>query len=145
MLDRLSHTRVPPNKVIFEITGDIDSLSVAQQFVRTLRETGCRFSLNDFSAGHASFAYLRSLPVEKIKINGMFVKDLTSNPDDYAMVRSINEVAHFMERQTVAEFVENDEILAVLKRLEVDYAQGFGVEKPKPIDEKLFQETRKAG
>ena len=68
----------------------------------------------------------------------MFVKDLATNPNDYAVVRSITEIANFMERLTVAEFVENDEIVAILKRLGVDYAQGYGIEKPKPIDEIVF-------
>ena len=125
--------------MIFEVTetAGIDSLSVAQSFVRELRKIGCRFSLDDFGVGHASFAYLRNLPVDKIKIDGMFVKDLTTNPNDYAVVRSINEIAKFMGRLTVAEFVENEETLAVLRRLGVDYGQGFGIEKPKPIDEIL--------
>ena len=133
----IKRTGAPAEKLIFEITetAGIDSLSVAQSFVRELRELGCRFSLDDFGVGHASFAYLRNLPVDKIKIDGMFVKDLTTNPNDYAVVRSINEIAKFMDRLTVAEFVENDETLAVLKRLGIDYAQGFGIEKPKPIDE----------
>ncbi len=123
--------------ILFEVTetAGIDSLSVAQNFVRELRKLGCRFSLDDFGVGHASFAYLRNLPVDKIKIDGMFVKDLLTNPNDYAVVRSISEIAKFMDRLTVAEYVENDEILAVVKRLGIDYAQGFGIEKPKPIDE----------
>ena len=133
----IKRTGAPSDKLIFEVTetAGIDSLSVAQNFVRELRELGCRFSLDDFGVGHASFAYLRNLPVDKIKIDGMFVKDLTTNPNDYAVVRSINEIAKFMDRLTVAEFVENQETLAVLKRLGIDYAQGYGIEKPMPIDE----------
>ena len=136
----IERTGVPPKKMTFEVTetAGIDSLSVAQKFVHELRKIGCGFSLDDFGVGHASFAYLRNLPVDRIKIDGMFVKDITTNPNDYAVVRSINEIAKFMERLTVAEFVENAEILAILTRLGVNYAQGYGIEKPKPIDDINF-------
>ena len=88
-----------------------------------------------FWVGHGSFAYLRNLPVDGLKIDGMFVKDMCQNPDDRAVVKSINEIAHLMERTTVAKFVENDEILKILRDLGVDYAQGYGIEKPMPISD----------
>ena len=135
VLELLTELRVPTDKVIFEVTetAAIDQLSVAQAFIHTLQDRGCGFSLDDFGVGHGSFAYLRNLPVDKIKIDGMFVKDLCDNANDRAVVKSINEIARFMERITVAEFVENDDIMAVLRELGVDYAQGYGVEKPRPI------------
>lgn len=137
VLQELRTRPVPPSKIIFEVTetAGISSFSTAQAFVRTLRERGCEFSLDDFGAGHASFAYLKSLPVSKIKIDGMFVRDLVANPDDWAVVRSINEIAHFMGRHTVAEFVEDAKTLSALVDLGVDYAQGFYLEKPRPIDD----------
>jgi diguanylate cyclase (GGDEF)-like protein len=140
ILELLSSTRVPPGKVTFEITetAGIDSLPTARNFLNALQDQGCKFSLDDFGVGHASFAYLRSLPVDKIKIDGMFIKDLALNPNDRAVVQSITEVAHFMGRHTVAEFVENDEILGIVREIGVDYVQGYGIEKPRAIDELIL-------
>lgn len=140
VMNLLTTLRVPPGKVFFEVTetAAIDKISVAQHFIHSLKEIGCKFSLDDFGVGHGSFAYLRNLPVDKIKIGGMFVKDLCENRNDRAVVKSINEIAHFMGRITVAEFVENDDILAVLRKLGVDYAQGYGIEKPMPIIELVW-------
>ena len=137
IIEQLAGYGIPPEKLIFEVTetAGIDSLSVAQKLIHTLREQGCHFSLDDFGVGHGSFAYLRSLPVDKIKIDGMFIKELETQSHDHAVVSSINEIAHFMGHRTVAEFVENDEILAILRRIGVDYAQGYALHKPQPIDE----------
>lgn len=134
---QLSETRVSPGKLILEVTetAAIDSLSAAQDFIGALRGYGCRFSLDDFGAGHASFSYLKTLPFDTVKIDGLFVKDIVSNPADYAMVKSINDVAHFLGKKTVAEYVENREILGQLGGLGVDYAQGYGIEQPIPLSE----------
>jgi EAL domain-containing protein (putative c-di-GMP-specific phosphodiesterase class I) len=91
---------------------------------------GCRFSLDDFGTGLSSYSYLRNLPVDYVKIDGVFVKDLITSPGDYAVVRSINEIGHYLGKKTIAEFVENDEILAQLREIGVDFAQGYGIEKP---------------
>ncbi|MDZ4150782.1 EAL domain-containing protein, partial [Methylicorpusculum sp.] len=119
----------------FEITetAAIASLSNATHFIRTLKQQGCFFSLDDFGSGLSSFAYLKNLPVDYLKIDGLFVKDIVDDKVDLAMVRSINEVGHVMDKKTIAEFVENDEILDILKQLGVDYAQGYGIGKPVPL------------
>ena len=137
VLEQLTEHRVPPGKVIFEVTetAGIDRLSVARHFVTALRDHGCRFSLDDFGAGHASLAYLKQLPVDNVKIDGLFVKDMMKNEADHAMVKSINDIAHFMGRKTVAEFVEDESIVNGLRELGVDYAQGYGVERPLPVAE----------
>jgi diguanylate cyclase (GGDEF)-like protein len=121
VLERLTETQVPPTKVIFEVTESaaIDTQSVAVNFINTLKEYGCRFALDDFGTGDASFAYLKTLPIDFVKI-----------PKDLALVKSINEIGHFLGKKTVAEFVENDDILARLRQLGVDYAQGYGIEAP---------------
>lgn len=126
---------IPPEKVCFEITetAAIANLSDASEFIQNLKAHGCRFSLDDFGSGLSSFAYLKNLPVDYIKIDGLFVKDILEDKVDLAMVRSINEVGHVMDKKTIAEFVENEEIFAVLKRLGVDYAQGYGIGKPMPL------------
>jgi len=128
---------IPPEKVCFEITetAAIANLSDAATFIQELKKHGCRFSLDDFGSGLSSFAYLKSLPVDYIKIDGQFVKDILEDKVDLAMVRSINEVGHVMQKKTIAEFVENKEILAVLNQLGVDYAQGYGIGKPVPLVE----------
>ncbi len=84
--------------------------------------------------------YLKNLPVDYLKIDGVFIKDIVNNPEDRAMVKSINEIGHFLGMKTVAEYVENDDILQVLKELGVDYAQGFGVEKPILIHDMFKQD-----
>ena len=104
------------------------------QFMRVLRQMGCRFSLDDFGSGLSSFAYLKNLDVDFLKIDGLFVKAIVHNKIDRAMVESINHVGHVMGLQNIAEFAENDDIINILKEIGVDYAQGYGVCKPE-----LFQ------
>nr|WP_305909372.1 EAL domain-containing protein [Methylomarinum sp. Ch1-1]MDP4522279.1 EAL domain-containing protein [Methylomarinum sp. Ch1-1] len=128
---------IPTQKICFEITetAAISNLNNARQFIDSLRQKGCLFSLDDFGSGLSSFAYLKNLPVDFIKIDGLFVKDILDDEVDRAMVESINSVGHVMGKKTIAEFVENEAILAQLDELGVDYAQGYGIAKPIPLDE----------
>ncbi|MEQ1767352.1 MAG: EAL domain-containing protein, partial [Methylotenera sp.] len=123
---------VDTRRICFEITETsvIANLNKARQFMHALREVGCRFSLDDFGSGLSSFAYLKNLEVDFLKIDGMFVKAIVNNKIDRAMVESINNVGHVMGLHTIAEFAENDEIINMLKEIGVDYAQGYGVAKP---------------
>lgn len=136
VLEAFEKTGVPYEKICFEITETavIENLSKAAVFIAMLREKGCQFSLDDFGSGLSSFAYLKGLPVDYIKIDGLFVKDMVSDPIDFAMVRSINEVAQIMGKKTVAEFVEDEHILDALRRIGVDYAQGYHIGKPIPVE-----------
>ncbi len=137
VLDQFNQSKLPPAKVLFEVTesASINSLSNAETFIRVLKEYGCRFSLDDFGSAHSSYSYLKHLPVDYVKIDGMFVKDVVDSPTDHAMVKSINEIGHFMGKKTIAEYVENDEILEQLSEIGVDYVQGFGIEKPRLLHE----------
>ena len=120
---------VPSQKICFEVTetAAIANLSSATYFIRELQRRGCRFALDDFGSGLSSFAYLKNLPVDFLKIDGLFVKDIVEDPIDLAMVRCINDIGHVMGKQTIAEFVENENILDKLRQIGVDYAQGYGI------------------
>jgi len=137
--ETFEHYSIPTTKICFEITetAAIGNLNNATKFIQQLREIGCSFSLDDFGSGLSSFAYLKNLPVDYLKIDGLFVKDILEDQVDLAMVKSINEVGHVMNKKTIAEFVENKEIFDLLNELGVDYAQGYGIAKPVPLDELL--------
>lgn len=128
---------VPMDLVCFEVTetAGIDNLSDSAQFIRQLKETGCRFALDDFGTGMSSYGYLKDLPVDYLKIDGVFVKDMLDNPADAAVVKSITEIGHFLGKKVVAEYVENEAIADRLREIGVDYAQGWGIEKPIMLDQ----------
>lgn len=130
-------TGVPPEKICFEITetAAITNLSAATQFIKTLESGGCRFALDDFGSGLSSFAYLKNLPVQFLKIDGAFVKAIVDDNINHAMVRSINEIGQVMGKQTIAEFVENEAILERLRGMGINYAQGYGIDRPRPIEQ----------
>ncbi len=132
VLLQFSETMVPPAKIIFEFpeSAAAANVSLTTDFVTTLKSYGCRFAIDDFGMADKSFSYLNSLPVDFVKIDGKLVADILASPKDLAVVRSINEIGHLLGMQTIAEFVENDEILARIRDLGVDYAQGYGIEKP---------------
>ena len=120
--------KVPMNKVCFEITETvgISHLSDASEFIKALKQkTGCTFSLNDFGSGQSSYAYLKNLPVDFLKIDGAFVEKMDQNQYDFAVVKSITEIGHFMGKKIIAERVENEAVLKILRRIGVDYAQGY--------------------
>ncbi len=132
VLAKIKQYNIEPKKICFEITETavISNLEKAQYFMRELRAIGCRFSLDDFGSGLSSFAYLKNLQVDFLKIDGMFVKNIANNKIDRAMVESINNVGHVMGLRTIAEFAENQAIIDVLLEIGVDYVQGYGVAMP---------------
>ncbi|WP_415058080.1 ammonium transporter [Halopseudomonas sp.] len=135
VLATLARHSVPPKCICFEITetSAIANLSRAVVFMQRLRSIGCRFALDDFGSGLSSFAYLKTLPVDFLKIDGVFIKDIETDPIARAMVSAINTIGHEMGLLTVAEFVESEGILRCLQELGVDYAQGYYLGRPQPL------------
>jgi len=132
---RMQSTCIPAEKICFEITETtaVTNLNAAKHFISTLRELGCSFALDDFGAGMSSFTYLKNLDVDYVKIDGSFVRNIAHDPIDHATVTAINNIAHSMGKQTVAEFVVDSATSDVLKELRVDFGQGFALDKPKPL------------
>jgi diguanylate cyclase (GGDEF)-like protein len=137
--DELRSSGVPANILCFEVTESaaVSNLAKAQSFIDALRERGCLISLDDFGAGLSSFAYLKNFNVDTLKIDGSFVRDIAHNRISESMVAAITEVAKVMGLETVAEYVESDEIRAKVKAIGVDFAQGHAVGKPVGIDDAL--------
>jgi diguanylate cyclase (GGDEF)-like protein/PAS domain S-box-containing protein len=135
VVEQFEHCGIDAAKICFEITetAAIASYSQANRFINALRELGCRFALDDFGTGLSSFGYLKHFPVDFLKIDGSFVKEILHDPIDREMVRSINEIGHLTGKRTIAEFVENPEVIAMLRGMGVDYAQGYGVAEPKSV------------
>lgn len=130
--DRLSLQDIPPEKITFEVTETVaaGSLVFTKRFIKEIKHFGCKFSLDDFGTGYSSYSYLKSLDVDYLKIDGSFIKDIANSPTDMVMVNSMNEIAHSLEMETIAEYVENMTIHAILKEIGVDFAQGWGIQKP---------------
>jgi diguanylate cyclase (GGDEF)-like protein/PAS domain S-box-containing protein len=135
----IEKSEIPPAKICFEITetAAISNLARTGRLIRSLKAEGCRFALDDFGSGMSSYAYLKHLPVDFVKIDGIFVRDLADDPIDRALVTSINEIAHILEKETVAEYVENEAIMDIIRDIGVDYAQGFSIALPEVIREEF--------
>jgi diguanylate cyclase (GGDEF)-like protein/PAS domain S-box-containing protein len=133
--DLLTRHPLPEGLLCFEITETtaISNLNAAAELMHELRGMGCRFALDDFGTGMSSFAYLKYLPVDYLKIAGMFVKDMAIDPMDYAIVDAINRISHILGMQTVAESVEDAETLAKITALKIDYAQGYFIAAPEAM------------
>ncbi len=131
--------------ICFEITetAAIKNLQKAKHFIKKLKTHGFKFALDDFGSGLSSFQYLKNLSVDYLKIDGNFVSDMVNNTIDHAMVAAINEVGHIMGVKTIAEYVENDQIIKKLQNMKVDFGQGYGIEQPKPLRELLSHNENK--
>lgn len=133
--DALASTGVAPELLCFEITetSAVANLERATAFIESMRQLGCRFALDDFGVGMSSLTYLKRLPVDYLKIDGSFVREMLIDRSDRATVEMINHLAHMAGKKTIAEFVETPAILAALKEMGVDYAQGYAVSRPSPF------------
>jgi len=147
LFEALERTSVPASKLCFEITetAAIAHLDSTARFMARIRALGCRFALDDFGSGVSSFAYLRQLPVDLLKIDGVFIRNLLGDPANAAITRSINDIAHTLGNQTIAEFVESEPIMNEVRRIGIDYAQGYAVGRPAPLSDLVAVDvTRRA-
>lgn len=135
MVERLGRSRFPASQVCLEITetSAVRDLGRAQRFIDQLRGLGCRFALDDFGTGFCSFSYLRSLDVDYFKIDGSFVREMLTSPLSSAVVRSITQIAHVLNKKTIAEHTEDEVLIRALAELGVDFGQGYAIDKPTPL------------
>jgi EAL domain-containing protein (putative c-di-GMP-specific phosphodiesterase class I) len=137
---QIDHYNIPPELLCFEITetAAISNLCEAVKFINEIRSFGCQFALDDFGAGLSSFSYLKTLPVDYLKIDGSFVRDIEEDPMNFAIVQAINEIGHVAGLHTIAEFVENEETLESLRDIGIDIVQGYCVARPQPLTNSLL-------
>ncbi len=135
ILHHMEDTAIDPENIVFEVTetAAIANIAAATSFMLTLRGCGFRFALDDFGSGLSSFSYLKKLPVDYLKIDGHFVRDILSDPVDFAMVRSINDLGQLLDKHTIAECVETQEVADELRSIGVDFMQGHAFGKPEPL------------
>lgn len=137
--ERIAHHQIDAHRLTFEITetAAVSHLARGVQFMRELAKSGCRFALDDFGSGMSSFAYLKNLPVQVLKIDGSFVRDMLDDPVDRAFVEAIHRIGQLMGMRTVAEFVESEALIEVLREIGVDSVQGYAIARPRPLESVL--------
>ncbi len=137
IIAQLNESRVPAGKVCFAISQSvvISNRTESERFIRTMKEFGCKFSMNDFGQGDTAQGYLSSLPIDYIKMDGLFVRGMHKNTNDLALVKSMNEIGHLMGKKTIADQVNNHKTIDVLSEIGVDYMQGLAVAEPEAMDE----------
>jgi diguanylate cyclase (GGDEF)-like protein len=142
--EEIESSGVPAASLCFEVTESaaVSNLNKAQAFIDALRKRGCSFSLDDFGAGLSSFAYLKNFQVDTLKIDGSFIRDITENRISESMVAAITQVAKVMNLKTVAEYVESQKTMSLIKKIGVDFAQGYAIGKPMAVDDVLQTLTR---
>lgn len=132
----LKNDQVSPTKIIFEITesASINNLSATRSMIERINDMGCHFSIDDFGTGFSTFSYLKQLPAQHVKIDGSFVRDMINDPIDYALVKAVHDISQSLDKRSVAEYVENEDIFDALKEIGIDYGQGYYISKPLPVE-----------
>ena len=143
LIQQFDRFDVAPTCITFEITetAAMSNMTRAIKFIEAMKDMGCKFALDDFGSGLSSFGYLTSLPVDYIKIDGYFASEIIKNPVNYSIIESVNHIGHVMGLQTIAESVESEAILRKLRECGVDYVQGYGIRRPRPVKE-LFDSVK---
>lgn len=132
----LTEYKIDPQRICFEITetAAVKDFTKAKQWILKIKELGCKFALDDFGSGFASFSYLRLLPVDYVKIDGSLIHNIHNNPTNYALVKAINEVAHTLNKETIAEGIDDVDIIKMLKEMGFNYGQGYYYGKPEEVN-----------
>lgn len=140
--DALEDNAATPTDFLFEITetAALEDMPAARKLIETIKALGCRFALDDFGVGFSTFGYIRLLPIDVVKIDGSFIKNLATSPDDKILVKALCDVARGFGKKTTAEFVEDGATLVLLEELQVDYAQGYFVGRPVSAQESFFKD-----
>ena len=143
ILESLKATGVDPNRITFELTesASLFNLHITQRVIKELHELGCSFSVDDFGSGFSSFSYLRDLPADYIKLDGSFIQNLNKDTVDQALVKAMIQVIQALGKKAVAEYVENQEILDILKSMGIDFVQGFHIGRPIPVEQLAVQKN----
>ena len=143
----MSERRVAPSRLLLEITetAAVGDVRDAQDFIQRVHAVGCKVSLDDFGAGFANFSYIKHMPVDVVKIDGIFVRGLAQSHENQLFVKAIVDIAHGFGKVTVAESVEDEAALAILASYGVDMVQGFGLERPQAIRERAASTLRQKG
>ena len=133
--DKLHFYNIPPSSICFEVTETvaIANLDITARFIGRCRAEGILFALDDFGSGFCSFSYLKAIPVDYLKVDGGFVRNMLNDEIDCSIVESVNNIGHVAGLKTIAEFVESEDVMEKLRSIGVDFAQGFSIEKPQPI------------
>ncbi|MCF6149776.1 MAG: EAL domain-containing protein [Candidatus Kuenenia sp.] len=141
--NEISNVSINPGCLVLEITetAAVESIVDAQNFIRLLKEIGCRFAIDDFGSGFSSLSNLKHLEVDYMKIDGRFIRNLPNNPVDQHLVKAMVEIARWLGKKTIAEYVECNNTVQLLKKLGVDYAQGYYIGKPGGIDKEFFKNS----
>jgi diguanylate cyclase (GGDEF)-like protein/PAS domain S-box-containing protein len=139
---QLRLNELKPQQVMFEVTesASISNITAAQRMIHQLNELGCEFAVDDFGTGFSTFGFLKQFPADTIKVDGSFISHLDRDPIDQVLVRSISEVARQLGKETVAEFVSSESLLNIVKDLGIDYAQGYFIGHPQPVEDLIFSE-----
>lgn len=147
VINELDRHAVNPSNIAFEITetAAVDNITQANEFIDELRKKGCHFALDDFGTGFSTFAYLKNLTIDYLKIDGSLVKNIPTDRVDREMVRAINEIGHTVGAKTIAEFVEDLATVDILREIGVEYAQGYGIQRPEALDKLIPQLPRSEG
>jgi len=144
LVEQIDQHRIPPRLLCFEITETvaIANITKTSRFIRQMRELGCRFSLDDFGSGMSSFGYLKNLPVDYLKIDGEFIKDIVESSTNAEIVAAIHRIGHVMGMQTIAEYVTNQKVWQKVAAIGIDYAQGYYINRPQPLNPEVFLESQ---
>jgi EAL domain-containing protein (putative c-di-GMP-specific phosphodiesterase class I) len=143
ILENLKATGVDPKRITFELTesASLFNLHITQRVIAELHKLGCSFSVDDFGSGFSSFAYLKDLPADYIKLDGSFIQNLHRDKIDQTLVKSMIQVIQALGKKAVAEYVENEAILDILKTMGIDFVQGYHIGHPLPIAQLFTQQA----